>query len=258
MSLRTIPDINHLPDKTRLVAAAVSFFLISGCTSLIDNSVANSIISEKSSVPAYNEAHAMGPHMMMTKKQQVKKGDTKYTKILASQLREDIAQFKDVKVAEEAGYRSFPPNPGPDLKEIHYVNTRLSGEQAKEFNPRKPGSLLYERTGDGGLKLIGAMLTAPPNATLNELNDRVPLSVTQWHLHTNICIPVPMWDEQQWAREFEGKPMFGPESDIDNKRDCDLVGGRFAPVIFDWMTHAYVYRNSDSSIWDQMSGHHKH
>ena len=33
------------------------------------------------------------------------------------------------------------------------------------------------------------MYTMPKRATPADLDKRIPLSVTQWHLHTNLCTP---------------------------------------------------------------------
>ena len=239
-----------------ITGAAAALLTLASCATVIDKTVADAIITPLSAVLAGADANAVGPHMLMTRKGQPQSGDREYANVLASQLRESIARFQDVKAAEKAGYYSFPAEPGPELKEIHYVNPSLSGNQDSQFNPRKPGSLLYRRTGDGGLELVGAMFTAPATASLAELNRRVPLSIAQWHLHKDICIPIPLWDKEQWQRKIDGgKPVFGPESPIDSKRSCDVVGGRFAPVIFGWMTHAYVYRQDPETVWDPMSGH---
>src|SRR4029079_1132675 len=38
-------------------------------------------------------------------------------------------------------------------------------------------------------KLIGVMYTATKRFTEDQLNERIPLSVAQWHQHTNFCRP---------------------------------------------------------------------
>lgn len=236
----------------------LSAVVLTGCASMIDNAVADAIIQPDSAIKARSVSTEMGPHMLMTERQPVEADDKAYAAVLVSELRQSIERFKDVEVAKEAGYRSFPPEPGPDLKEIHYVNTDLSADEAEHINPRKPGSLLYHRTDSGGLKLVGAMFTAPASASPQELNNRVPLSITQWHLHTNICLPIPLWDEDEWARRLEGGEMvFGPDSPVASKRACDAVGGRFAPSIFGWMAHAYVFANDPDDIWNPQFGHQK-
>jgi len=231
--------------------------LSTGCASWLDNAVADAIITPRDKVPAAAQAESMGPHMLMTRKTAPQADDHNYANILADQLKQAIEPYKDVKKAEADGYRSFPPEPSPELKEIHYVHRKFSAGEADKINPQKPGSLLYQRNEDGGLTLVGAMFTAPPSASLDELDRRVPLSVTRWHLHTDICVPIPLWDEEEWGRTLRsGEPVFGPESPVASQRSCDAVGGRFAPVIFGWMAHAYVYENSPSAVWSPMhTGH---
>ncbi len=61
-------------------------------------------------------------------------------------------------------------------------------EAAFRFNPEHPTSLLYEKHGDE-YKLIGVMYTAPKRFTEDQLDERIPLSVAQWHEHVNFCAP---------------------------------------------------------------------
>jgi hypothetical protein len=56
------------------------------------------------------------------------------------------------------------------------------------FDPREPAALLYKKT-QNGYELEGAMYIAPRGMSEDRLNDRVPLSVAQWHAHVNICLP---------------------------------------------------------------------
>ncbi len=85
---------------------------------------------------------------------------------------------------------------------------------------------------------------------------RVPLSMTRWHLHTDICLPRPMWDRQEWGRvDTDGRPLFGPESAVAEAEQCQALGGRFAPAVFGWMAHAYVYAEDPDAIWKPLSGH---
>ncbi len=233
--------------------------LLSGCASIADNLIADAIITPDNEVKARDAGlKSMGPHMTMTRPRAPQPGDQARADALARQLEKHIGKYRDVEVAKADGYRSFPPEPPPSLKEVHYVHGSRSAEEKDALNPAQPGSLLYHQTADGGLKLVGAMFTAPPTATLEALDERVPLSVTQWHLHTDICIPIPLWDEQEWRRTtYDGQPLFGVESPISNRKACDSAKGRFAPVIFGWMTHAYVTADVDD-VWDQSFGHGGH
>lgn len=110
-----------------------------------------------------------------------------------------VAPYRDVETAVADGDRSFPPEPAPGMRSVHYVHHRRSRGEVHQVDPTRPGALLYEQVRPGQFRLVGAMLTAPVEASLEELNERVPLSVTQWHLHQNICVPQPIWDKRQRA-----------------------------------------------------------
>ncbi len=47
--------------------------------------------------------------------------------------------------------------------------------------------MLYRRTPMQDYKLEGAMYTTSPDATEDELNRRIPLSVVHWYRHVNYC-----------------------------------------------------------------------
>lgn len=230
---------------------------LSGCASIVDDTIADAIITPDGEMQVPRDAvNVMGPHMTMTKRRLEQPGDQAQADELARQLKANIQKYRDVEVAIADGFQSFPPDPPPSLKEIHYVNRQFSAEEKEELDPAKPGSLLYRQMPDGNLQLIGAMFTAPPTASLEELDDRVPLSVTQWHLHTDICIPRPVWDATEWERTtYDHKALFGVESPIASRNACESAGGRFAPVIFGWMTHAYVTADGVEDVWDQSFGH---
>lgn len=191
------------------------------------------------------------PHMRMTPMRPLTATDQAKADEIARALRSAIAPYADIAVAEAAGYRPFPPEPS-GLRMVHYVHGGRSWREKWGINPREPGSLLYERQPDNSLQLIGAMFTAPDDATEAELNERVPLSVSRWHLHTNICVPDPIWDTEQWAIEDNGGPRFGPESAISTEAMCDAVGGNFWPTAFGWMVHAYVFADDPSNVWNPM------
>lgn len=194
---------------------------------------------------------ANDPHLRMTALQASAPEDQAEADEVAQVLREAIAPYTDISLAEADGYRPFPPDPG-DMRIVHYVDLGRSWQEGEGLDPRNPGSLLYERQADGSLGLIGAMFTAPADASEAELNDRVPLSVAQWHLHTNICVPRPIWDADQWAIEDSGQPRFGPESAIATEVACDAVGGDFWPTAFGWMVHAYVFADNPADTWNPL------
>ncbi|HYA98187.1 MAG TPA: hypothetical protein VEH49_08840 [Methylomirabilota bacterium] len=185
--------------------------------------------------------HGNGPHMYMTALRPRNAADEERARQVAAELRAGIEKYKDYRVALADGYRIFLPNvPQP---EYHFTNYRNGFLEAFTFEPSRPTSLLYRKTADG-YELVGAMYTMPKNAAEDQLNERVPLSVASWHLHTNLCMPTTLRGGADWTR-------FGLRGSISTQEACDAAGGRFRPVIFGWMVHVYPF---DDSL-DKMFAH---
>ena len=190
------------------------------------------------------------PHLRLSSLGSLTPEDSDKAERLAEQLKSSISKYARVQDAVDAGYLEFPPNPDPNLKIIHYVNPWLSYLEGFRLEPEQPGALLYEKQTDGQLQLLGAMYTAPAEASMEELNKRVPLSVTRWHLHTNMCLPEPIWDEQQWQRQKDGRPVFGPDSPIATQTECQQVNGKFEPTVFGWMVHVYAFAPNPEDVFN--------
>ena len=252
------PTLIHSLAHRGVLALALLAPLLGGCATAIDNVVTDAISAPASDVRAREGTVSMAgnPHVIMTKAQPAQPGDRARADRLADEVRRGIAPYRHVEDAVEAGYRPFPAEPPPGLKIIHYVHPERSKREAEAPDPSQPGSLLYERTDDGRLRLLGAMITAPVEASLAELDRRVPLSATRWHLHTDICVPRPIWDKEAWARTFgDGRPVFGPESPIATEAACDDEGGRLLPAVFGWMAHVNVFAEDPADVWNAMYGH---
>ncbi len=170
-------------------------------------------------------------------------GDSARATKLAGELRQAIEKYKDTAVAEADGYHMFLPGL-KNQKIFHFTNNARGFEAAFHFNPSKPTSLLYKRGSDGRLVLVGAMYTMPKNTSPDRLNDRVPLSIARWHKHVNWCMP-KKGDDLRWLETRDSHPLFGPESPISTKAECDAVHGDFHPNLFGWMIHANVFEGND-------------
>jgi hypothetical protein len=198
-----------------------------------------------------NEAHAVhdmtpghmdgrSTHMHMTAMRPSNPADTARAKEIAVQLRSEIEKYKDYHVALNEGYKIFHPEfPQP---EYHFTNYKNGFMEAFSFDPSRPTSLLYKKTADG-YELVGAMYTMPKRATEEQLNERVPLSVAMWHLHTNLCMPP--WGQRGSA----DMTKFGLHGSIATEEACDAAGGHFHPVVFGWMVHVYPYEDSLDKIF---------
>jgi hypothetical protein len=191
---------------------------------------------------ATHHQHASA-HMKMTKLRAPRPGDAERGNEIVQHARAAIEKYRDYHVAEADGYHIFLPDVPQPM--YHFTNWRYGAAASFEFNPDKPTSLLYEKTGDGGYKLIGAMYTAPADADEQELDSRVPLSVAQWHLHTNMCV-APKGRESEY---FIPHPKFGLNGAITTREACMRAGGRFMPHVFGWMVHVYPFEKNAADVW---------
>jgi hypothetical protein len=182
-------------------------------------------------------------HMELTPMRSPSHADSARAAAVAAELKQAIAKYQDTAAAVADGYKMFLPNVKTQHV-FHFTNYRRALGEAFRFDAGKPTSILYERGPNGALRLVGAMYTMPKNAKLDRLNDRVPLSIARWHKHVNWCVP-KKGDETRWLEQRDGKPLFGPESPIATKTDCDAVRGDFHPSLFGWMLHANVYEGTD-------------
>ncbi len=194
---------------------------------------------------------AMGPHMKMTTLRDLKPGDQEKADQVVAAARQAAEKYTDYKVALADGYKIFLPN--LPQKQYHFTNYRYAFEAAIQFNPDHPTSLLYEKTSDG-YKLIGVMYTAPKNSTWNDLDQRIPLSIAQWHAHINLCLPPSDRQSEAWGPH----PKFGLAGSITTRVDCDAADGRFMPQIFGWMVHVYPFEQKPEEIWSvsRQANHH--
>ena len=190
----------------------------------------------------------MGPHMKMTALRPPKPGDAARAQQIAEEARKASEKYTDYRTALAEGYKIFLPE--VPQKMYHFTNYGYAAEARFRFNPEHPTSLLYEKHGEA-YKLIGVMYTAPKRFTEEELDERVPLSVAQWHEHVNFCAPPP--DQRQ--NMLAGHTQFGLRGSIATQEACDAAGGTFHPVIFNWMVHVYPFEKDQANIWSAERQH---
>ena len=194
-------------------------------------------------------AHMSG-HMYMTTLRSIKPGDQAKADAIVSAAKQAMAPYEDYHNALADGYRIFLPNiPQP----LYHFTKPANGLAARDhFDPLKPTSLLYKKTADG-YKLIGVMYTDRVDASEDEINSRVPLSIARWHQHTNFC-KAPAG---QKAAYFGPNAKFGLLGSITTREECEAAGGEFHPHIFGWMVHVYPNESDPAKIWatDDHDGH---
>ncbi|MFZ2085543.1 MAG: hypothetical protein WB991_09855 [Candidatus Sulfotelmatobacter sp.] len=184
----------------------------------------------------------MGPHMKMTALRPAKSGDAERAQQVVEAARKASTKYTDYRAALADGFKIFHPE--IPQKMYHFTNYSYAMEAAFSFNPEHPTSLLYEKHGDD-YKLIGVMYTAPKRLGEDQLDERVPLSIAQWHEHVNFCAPPADRRKELLAPH----PQFGLRGSITTQEACDAAGGTFHPVIFNWMVHVYPFEKDQASIW---------
>src|SRR5271167_1388729 len=200
-------------------------------------------VSEKAAVqdmtPGHNDAHSH--HMYMTSMRAQTPEDVQRANEIVTQLRAGIEKYKDYHVALDDGFKIFLPNlPQPHY---HFTNYKYALAAKFSFDPAKPTSLLYKKV-NGEYQLEGAMYTAPKRLTEDQLNERIPLSIGHWHEHVNLCLPPKGVGIGQ-----ADLTQFGLRGAIATQDACDAAGGRWMPIVFNWMVHVYPYETDPAKIW---------
>jgi hypothetical protein len=253
----------HLKTEARVRTGAVVCvalclavgLMTGGAAPLMSQASPGQAAPEKTSKAAGDDmggmAHMAG-HMHLTALRPEQPGDSEKADAIVAAAREAMEPYKDYRKALADGYRIFLPNvPQPQYHFTNYANAR---EAAQTFDPLKPTSLLYRKNADGGYTLVGAMYTDRVDASEDELNERIPLSVARWHQHVNFC-KAPAGE---WAQNFGPDAKFGLMGSIATREACEAAGGVFLPHVFGWMVHVYPYETDPGKIWsisDDDQGH---
>ncbi|MGC2618603.1 MAG: hypothetical protein WA414_06135 [Acidobacteriaceae bacterium] len=194
----------------------------------------------------------MADHMYLTRLRPLQPGDRQKADAIVADAKQAMEPYQDYHKALADGYRIFLPNiPQP---QYHFTKYEYGRAAMTQFDPLKPTSLLYTKTADGGYKLVGVMYTDRVNASEDEINERIPLSVARWHQHVNFC-KAPLG---QWAGYFGPHAKFGLMGSIHTRAECEAAGGVFLPHVLGWMVHVYPYETDPKKIWavdDDDAGH---
>ena len=172
--------------------------------------------------------------------------DSARADLLLVRIREALRKYADVRVAAADGFEELPAAEGKHT--IHHLsNWAWARGEARGFDPARPTSLLYREGSDGTLALFGAMYTAPANASVQDLDARIPISLARWHHHVNWCTPQAGGGDQ-WLTTRDGLPVYGPRSPVASRAACDSARGVFYPEIFGWMVHVTLVGSDDPQI----------
>jgi len=260
---------------TKVRTAALGILLL---TSLTSPSRAHdmSAMGGANGAPMAMGAHLhTGEHMKMTELRPENPRDAQRARQLLSDLRQALEPYRDYRVALERGFKIFLADVPQDV--YHFTDYEMTNaEYHGQFDVKNPGSLLYVKTGDDNYTLVGAMFSAPPFYTPDQLNELIPLSVARWHQHVDICLPKGitlggLLRDNIGADQAEVPGMlpiaanpdalalnhrlgfmadgrFGFEGSIHDPATCNAAGGNFVPLAFGWMVHVYPFQGDDLKV----------
>ena len=174
----------------------------------------------------------LGPHMKWTELRRANADDAGRADQIVQTLRQALAKYKDYRVALNDEYTPLHPDRKP--KHYHFANKQRRLQAKVRFDPAEPTALLYKKAGDG-YELEGAMYTAPKGMSDDQLNERVPLSVAQWHAHVNLCL------QPDGSRRRMTRKQLGHKGTIATESECQQAGG--------WMIHVYPFESTPIKIW---------
>lgn len=186
----------------------------------------------------------MGDHMQISVKGPSQPGDTARAQQILLAAHRVVVRYADVETALADGYKPFHPT-GRMAEEVHYTNYGYRRDDRLHLNYEHPTSILYKRTPQG-MKAVGVMYTAPQNATPQQLNAIVPLSIATWHRHVDFCgapRSLPL------SEQFGPNARFGMQGSIHTEEACRQAHGLWIPVVFGWMTHVYPNAQNPTEIW---------
>ena len=178
---------------------------------------------------------AMAGHMYMTPLRPKQPGDKEKAIAVVAAAKAAIERYTDYRRALADGY--VIANPKLKQPQYHFMNQANTREADLHFDATKPTALLYRRTPMQEYKLEGVMFTANPDATEDELNERIPLSIARWHRHVNVC-DAP----EDRVKDYQAvHPKFGMFGSIKTAEACTAERGVFHPYKFTWMLHIFPY-----------------
>jgi len=186
---------------------------------------------------------AMAGHMYITPLREKRPLDEEKAKAVVAALKSATERYKDYRRALADGY--VIANPKVKQSQYHFMSQTNTRSADLRFDPTKPTALLYRRTPMLEYKLEGAMYTANPDATEDELNERVPLSVVRWHKHINVC-----WAPEDQVDDYKSAhPKFGMFGSIKTQEACTAERGNFNPSLFTWMIHVFPYETNFKDVF---------
>jgi len=186
---------------------------------------------------------AMAGHMLITPRRPKQPGDEEKAKAILAVAKRTMERYQNYRKALADGY--VIANPKVKQPQYHFMNMANTQAADDHFDPTKPTALLYRSTPMLEYKLEGIMYTASPQATEEELNERMPLSIGRWHRHINFC-EAPADRVKEY---FGDHPKFGMFGSINTRETCEAERGTFRPFFFTWMLHIFPYETDFKDVF---------
>jgi hypothetical protein len=234
--------------KLSLHSAVFSTFLVVMCAAILHDDL-------RAQSAAAVSPSDIDPHMGMTKLRPPQPGDQARAEAILAAAKKAAERYRDYRQAEADGYTIFMPEQRQNV--YHFIRESSNLGDKERFDPNQPPALLYAKVEgpSAGYKLVGVMYMARYGATDEELNARIPLSIAQWHVHLNMCVP-PQPEERNWLL---GDPTFGLNGSISTAEACTAAGGYFKPHLSGWMVHVYPFETDPAKVWGAgMDDHGRH
>jgi hypothetical protein len=216
-----------------------------------------------------------GPHMTVTQSRPQTPQDLERAHDVIETLRRVLGKYRDSRVALSEGYQIFLPTVPQEV--YHFTDySAAQQEYMGNSDPARPGSLLYVKNSSGDYVLVGAMYSAPPEYTPDQLDAIIPLSVAHWHAHTNICLPNGITLDDVLRGDvgashidepgmlpvsssasapainqrlgFLADGRFGFTGKIADAAECQAAGGHLLKQAFGWMVHVYPFNGDDLKV----------
>jgi hypothetical protein len=229
----------------------------------------------ESSAPNAMCGRGKDAHVVMTTLRPQTPQDLARAQDVLDTLGHALAPYRDYRVPLSQGYRIFLPTVPQEV--YHFTDYAASQQEYMgNFDLAHPGSLLYVKRSGGDYVLVGAMYSAPPEDTQEQLDALIPLSVARWHQHVNICLPngitlgdlmhgdvgaahidepgmLPVSSSASAAginqrMGFLADGRFGFTGSISDEATCDAAGGHLLKRAFGWMVHVYPFNGDDLKV----------
>ena len=186
----------------------------------------------------------MMKHMELTPSRRRRMTTASAPRASPAELKRAIAKYADTAAAVADGYKMFLPNVKKQ-KVYHFTNNRRAFRRPSASTPTKPTSLLYSR---GAGRQARSRRRDVHDAEEREARPPERPRSTQHRALAQARELVRAEERRRSAlarAQETAQPVFGPESPIATKAECDAVSGDFHPSLFGWMIHANVYEGSD-------------